>query len=226
MRWTHGLIWIIQIKLSQCREGIKMKVIGITGSSGAGKSTVCNILRELYNLKVIDADIVARELSKKGSEYVREIAAEFGGEILDKDGELKRSKLAEIIYADSYKRQKLNNCTFKYIKKEIEEQIQQAKSQNIPIILIDAPLLFECELNYLCDMVIGIISERELQIKRIVARDNISYKQAESRINAQASNQFYIERCDEIIENNNDILFIKKCVEEIMKKHYITETLQ
>ena len=80
-----------------------MNIIGITGSSGAGKSTVCDILQEEYQVKVINADKIAKELSKRGTSYLDEIIEKFGQDIVDENGELKRKKLAEIIYNNSDK---------------------------------------------------------------------------------------------------------------------------
>lgn len=186
-------------------------VIGMTGSSGAGKSTICDILKRKYNVKVIDADEIARKLSKKGTNYINDIVSKFGNEIIDEEGELKRKKLAEIIYTNAQKRQELNECTFKYIKEEIKREIKDEKETYI----IDAPLLYECGLDEICDKVIGVISKRELQLDRIVARDNIDYESAEKRLQAQESNEFYIQRCDKIIENNDDLGYIEKHVDEI-----------
>lgn len=194
-------------------------VIGITGSSGAGKSTICEILENEYKVKIINADKIAKKLSKKGSNYIIDIISKFGADIVDEEGELKRKKLAEIIYSDPEKREALNECTFKYIKKEIENQIKKAESG--VAVIIDAPLLFECELDKICDKVIGIISKKELQIERIVARDNIDYDQAEKRLNAQKDNEFYINKCDEIIENNNDLEWIGEEIRKVAKEYKI-----
>lgn len=188
-------------------------VIGITGSSGAGKSTICEILEINYNVKVLNADKIARRLSKKGTNYTNDIVEKFGNNILDEDGELKRGRLAEIIYNDAEKRKELNNCTFKYIREEIEKEIKDDDT----IYIIDAPLLFECELDKICDKTIGVISKKELQLDRIVARDNIDYESAEKRLQAQEENEFYIQRCDRIIENNNDFAHIAQEVEELAK---------
>lgn len=189
-------------------------VIGITGSSGAGKSTICEMLEIRYDVKVLNADKIARRLSKKGTNYTNDIVAAFGEEILDEDGELKRRKLAEIIYNDEKKRQELNNCTFKYIRGEIEKEIKHGDATTY---VIDAPLLFECGLDEICDKIIGVISKRELQLDRIVARDNIDYESAEKRLQAQEENEFYIQKCDRIIENNNDFAHIAQEVEELAK---------
>lgn len=201
-----------------------MNIIGITGSSGAGKSTICDILQKEYKVKVINADKIAKRLSKRGTSYIDEIAKKFGQDILDEDGELKRKKLAEIIYTNPKKRKELNNCTFKYIRAEIEKEIREEKNHNT--IIIDAPLLFECSLDNLCSYIVGVISKRDLQIERIVARDNVDYEHAEKRLSAQEDNRFYIEKCDEIIENNNDFIYIEQCVEKIAEKCNITKKLQ
>ncbi len=163
-------------------------------------------------------------MSIKGTNYIDEIQKEFGEDILDEDGNLRRKQLAEIIYSDEQKREKLNNCTFKYIRKEIEKQIENLKNQNITVI-IDAPLLFECKLDELCTTVIGVISNKKLQIERIIARDNIEYEHAEKRLGAQQENTFYIDRCDEIIANDNDLKEIQRYAQQIAKKYNITERL-
>ena len=192
-------------------------IIGITGSSGAGKSTICENLKKNYKVKIINADKIAKKLSKKGTSYIIDIIKKFGKDIVNEEGELKRKKLAEIIYSDPKKREELNSCTFKYIKKEIEKEIKKINEDTIAV--IDAPLLFESELNKICDKVIGVISRKELQIERIVARDNIDYEQAEKRLAAQKTNEFYIKNCDDIIENNNNLVNIEKIIQDIMKKY-------
>lgn len=202
-----------------------MNIIGITGSSGAGKSTVCDILQEEYQVKVINADKIAKELSKRGTSYLDEIIEKFGQDIVDENGELKRKKLAEIIYNNSEKRKLLNLCTFKYIKKEIKSKINRTKKENVTII-IDAPLLFECGLDEFCNFIVGVISQKDIQIERIVARDNVDYESAEKRIDAQEKNNFFKEKCDFIIENNNDIVNTKKMVSIIANKCNITKRLQ
>lgn len=187
-------------------------ILGITGSSGAGKSTVCEILEEKYNMKIINADKIARELSKKGTRYIADIIEKFGKNIVDENGDLKRKKLAEIIYSDPVKREELNSCTFKYIKEEIEKQIRQTEENKD--IAIDAPLLFESGLDKICDKVIGVVSKKELQLDRIVARDNVDYDHANMRLDAQQDDEFYRKNCDMIIENNYDIENIERQIKE------------
>lgn len=178
-------------------------ILGITGSSGAGKSTVCEILERKYSSQTINADKIAKQLSKQGTSYLQEIVQNFGDDILLEDGELNRRKLANIIYSNPEKRDELNNITFKYIKDEIKEQI--AKSDN-NIIAIDAPLLLEANLQEICDKTIAVISEdRDLQIKRIIKRDNTDKEHAIARLNAQHPNEFYIQNCDNTLINDETL---------------------
>ena len=103
-------------------------IIGITGSSGSGKSTVCEILQKKYGVLVINADKIARQLSKKGTYYLADIIEQFGTDILLENGELNRKKLAEIIYTNPEKRELLNRCTFKHIREEIELEIRKVET--------------------------------------------------------------------------------------------------
>lgn len=186
-------------------------ILGITGSSGAGKSTVCEILEKKYGSQTINADKIAKQLSEKGTKYLQEIIQNFGNRILLENGELNRKKLANIIYSNSNKRDELNNITFKYIKDKIKKQI--AKSDN-NIIAIDAPLLLEANLQELCDKTVAVISEdRDLQIQRIVKRDNIDKEHAIARLNAQHPNEFYMQSCDNTLINNETL---EKQIEKLL----------
>ena len=188
-----------------------MKVIGITGSSGAGKSTVCEMIQSLYDVCIINADQVAKDLSQKGSSYVEGIAHIFGKSILTSDGELNRKKLADFIYHDDQKRKMLNGYTFNHITKQIKKMMAETDKE---IVVIDAPLLFEAELDKICDASIAIISQKDLQIERICKRDGITEEVAEKRISIQEDNDFFKARCDYVIENNDKIEDVKAQIEE------------
>ena len=185
-------------------------IIGITGSSGAGKSTVCEILKKEYNAQIIDADKISKQLSKKGTIYLEEIVEKFGKEILLENGELDRKKLAEIIYSSDEKREILNNCTLKYIKEKIKQEVKKLKN-NKKIIAIDAPLLFEAKLDEICEFVIAVISDNlEVQIERITKRDGITEEQAMARLKAQKPNDFYTQKSSYAIVNNGKIEELEK----------------
>ena len=200
-----------------------MKIIGITGSSGSGKSTVCEILNEKYNVKIIDADKIAKELLTSGTEYYNDVISKFGREITDDVGEIDRKKLADLIYNDDKKREMLNNSTFHYVVKKIK---LRAKEINSVDIIIDAPLLFESKLDDICNFTIGVIAKESVQIERIIKRDSISKEQACKRLKAQQTNDFYMSKCTEIIENNNEYIETEKQKEKIAKKYNITKKLQ
>lgn len=176
------------------------KVIGITGNSGSGKTTATKILKRLCDAEVIDADKVVRELSVPGTKYLDAIKEKFGESVFLEDGTLNRKALAEKIYNSKEDLEVLNGLTFKYVVEEIKFRIEEAKNE---IIVLDAPLLFESGLDEDCTAVIGLTAPFELKVERIVKRDGISEETAYSRINIQAKDEFYLNKADVVIENNN-----------------------
>ena len=190
-----------------------MKIIGVTGSSGAGKTKVCEYLANQYKCEIIDADKVAKQLSKKGSIYVNKIIDHFGEDIVYKNGALNRKKLANIIYHDNEKREKLNQCTFEYIVQEIKEKISHVTDKLM--IVIDAPLLYESGLDSICDTVIAVLGNKQEQIERICVRDGISEEEAESRIAIQNDNEFFKENADIIIDNTGTKEQLKEQIQKL-----------
>lgn len=180
-------------------KGVYMKIIGITGSSGSGKTTVSKILSEELNAKIINADEVVKQLQQKGTKYYQEIVETFGQEILQEDSSLNRKKLAEIIFQDELKKEKLDNLTYKYVVEEIKAQVKNAKEKHV---IIDAPLLIESKLNKICDKVIAVVSSKKEQIERICKRDNIEESTARKRLESQKDNEFYKKNANYIVENN------------------------
>ena len=191
-------------------------VIGITGNSGTGKSTAALILAKLIDAKVIDADKIVREEQTKGKLYYKKIIRCFGSGILQANEEIDRKKLANIIYEDKEKREKINKITKQYIVPII---IKKAKNTDKENVILDVPLLFESNLNEICDVTIGIIAEQELKAERLKLRDG--NKNIEKRLDIQPKNDFYIKKADYIIENNNNNLQknMEKVWEKICMKH-------
>lgn len=192
-----------------------MKIIGVTGSSGAGKTTICTILEKKYLAHIIDADKVAKRLTKKGSMYLNSIVDYFGIGILDSTGELKRKELATIIYEDEEKRSALNNLTFTYVVNEIKENIN--KLQDKELIVIDAPLLYESNLDKICDLVIGVVAKEEDKIDRICLRDDISEEMAKKRLSIQLNDDYIKNRADYIIVNNGNIEELEEEIKKIIE---------
>ena len=137
-----------------------MTVVGITGTSGSGKSTVARIIQQNYNAQIIDADKIAKELTQKDTEYLRKIVKTFGEEILE-NGKLNRKKLADIIFLDKKQKEKIDKLTQKYVVDEIKKQVKESKNK---LVLLDVPLLFETKLNEICDITIGVIADKKQKI--------------------------------------------------------------
>lgn len=190
-----------------------MKVIGLTGNSGVGKSTVCEILKNKYNVEIIDADQVAKQLTQDTSAYLEEIIEKFGKEILKENGKLNRKQLAEIIYQDNQKREELNKITFVHVVEEMKQQIH--KMQDKSVIVIDAPLLFESDLDKLCNITIGMIARDSIKLERICKRDKIDKQTAQRRIAIQLKDQYLLEHANYIIENDSTIEQLEEKIEEL-----------
>ena len=192
-----------------------MKIIGITGNSGSGKSTISKMVQDKCNGIVIDADKIARNMACADSNYLKEIANVFGTDIIS-NNKLDRKKMADIIFNDKIQKEKMDKITFKYVVNEIKLRINLAKEQ-YDCIILDVPLLFESKLNEICDYTIGVIAKEEDKICRICKRDNINREKAIQRINSQPSDEFYINNCDYII-NNSNIEDIRVKVNEMLIK--------
>lgn len=195
-----------------------MKIIGITGSSGSGKTTICNKISQYINAEILDADKIAKALSSKDSDYLLEIVRIFGKEVLFENGELNRKVLANIIYNDFKAKKELDKITFKFVCRKIEEEIKLLRQvAQIEYILIDAPLLLEAELDKICDYIISVIANKDLKISRICLRDDVTEEIANQRLNIQKSDDYYISRADFVIENNNGNNIEEK-IKEICKQ--------
>lgn len=181
------------------------KVIGLTGQTGSGKSTVDHIFAE-RDFEVIDADLVSRQVVQRGSECLCRLSEHFGGYILTAAGELNRPALASIVFRNKDQLAQLNKIIYPYILKEIYLRIDKAALQGKQYILLDAPTLYESEANDLCDFVIAIVADPVIRLKRIVERDHLTEAAAKERIAAQHSDDFYRQRADIVIENNGDLL--------------------
>lgn len=200
-----------------------MKIIGITGNSGSGKSYVSEFIKKYYleqNIKaeIIDADQVAKSMQNSESEYMKAIIREFGEDILE-EGKLNRKKLAKIVFSNNQEKEKLDRITQKYVVANIKEQIKSYREQGMVIIVIDVPLLFESGLNQECTITVGVIAQKEKKLERICKRDNITIEEAELRLNSQPNDEYYRNNCDYIIENNtieNEIT--QKAICNIIKK--------
>ena len=178
-----------------------MKIIGLTGGSGAGKSTVAQTLHAL-GAGWVDADAVYHRLCRGNREMLAALCRAFG-DVLDEDGALDRNRLAPIVFSDAAQLTLLNQITIPYIREASKQAFSDCAERGCPFTLYDAPTLFQSGADDLCsDGVIGVIAPRETRILRIMERDGLSYARAAARIDAQPDDTFYRQRCRWLIEND------------------------
>ena len=161
---------------------------------------------------MIDADKVVKEMTVPGTEYMSEIKKNIGEEFFEENGNLNKKKLAEKIYSDETALKNLNSLTFKYVVNEMKKRVAEEKG---PLIVIDAPLLIEAELDQLCNLIIAVIADKNIKIQRICKRDGLDEKTAESRLKIQNKDEFYIKASDFVIYNNGE-----KNLEQEIEKIY------
>jgi len=189
-------------------------IFGLTGGSGCGKTTVGEEFKKL-GADIVDCDIIARNITKKGSKCLFELAEAFGGDIIDEAGNLKRKALGDIVFSDKNKLQMLNDITHKYICDDCLKMIEQSKRS---IIGIDGAVIIGSAVEKLCKSMVSVVSGNEIRQKRIMLRDEITEKQASERINSQKSNTFYIENSDFVIYNNSTREEVEASVREVWEK--------
>ena len=181
-------------------------ILGITGGTGCGKTTLLNHIREAGGL-ILDCDEIYHELLRSDRKMLSPIEARFPGTV--EDGALNRKKLGAIVFADPRALLDLNAITHSAVKKEVLRQLESKPK----LAAIDAIGLFEGGLAELCHVTVAIVAPEEDRIKRLMARDGISEEYARSRIAAQHSEDWFREHCDHVLENNGEIdAFATKCV--------------
>lgn len=174
-----------------------MRLIGLCGRSGSGKSAFCKLALEL-GFKIIDCDEVYRELVSKRTPCLNEIEENFGAESVINDS-LNRKAVSQIVFTNREKLELLNAITHKHITKRIFEILSEYDDSET--VILDAPTLFESGLHNSCESVIGIIAPDKQCISRIIARDGITEAQAALRLVNQHINDFIIENSDYIVYN-------------------------
>lgn len=190
-----------------------MKTIALTGGIGSGKSSALHEFQKL-GAEIIDSDKISHMLMMRGGAAYNEVVAEFGREILGRDGEIDRKKLAKIVFSDEKKLKRLNKITHTLIYKEIKRRIFESTAD---VVCIEIPLLFSSENPLDFDMKVAVVADRETRISRVISRDRTTREQAEARMNKQLSNDEMRRLADCVIENNGDIKALVRRVREIYK---------
>jgi len=182
-----------------------MVLIGVTGGSGVGKSTVVS----MFGWPTISADNVYHRLLETDEQMRSEIYEAFGT--------LSRDELAAIVFKDSKKRELLNSITHPYIIRAIFDELEKYALDGADAVVLDAPLLIESGLHKKCNKIIAVVASKHHRIARLLVRDSITQKQAESRIRSGPKDDFYISEADLVIRNNGDLEDLKEKCERLLQ---------
>lgn len=197
-----------------------MLVLGLTGNIGCGKSSLSNILIE-KGIDVIDADLISREIMYD-KDLLNIVFETFGNEIKNNDGTLNRSKLGVIVFNDNKKLIQLNSITHPAIKSKIKNKIKSILNNNKNIVVIDAALLIEGDFLDLVNKLIVITCDEDIQLDRVMKRDNLIMSDAFKRINSQMKQSEKVKYADYIIDNSLDLDNLKKEAKKMLD--YIEES--
>ena len=181
-------------------------ILGITGGTGCGKTTLLKVIAEKGGL-ILDCDAIYHQLLATDTSLLNTIEYRFPGTV--ENGQLQRKKLGAIVFSDEKALLDLNRITHSAIKTEVLRQLES----NLKLAAIDAIALFEGGLGELCDITVAVTAPAEVRVQRLMKRDSISEDYARSRIAAQHDEAWFRERCDWILENNGtEMQFREKCL--------------
>ncbi len=179
----------------------KAIIVGLTGQTGAGKSTVAAML-ERFGYSIVDADKVARLVTGKGSPVMKLLTDAFGEDIVDEDGSLRRDLLAARAFSSPENTRKLNDITHPEICRLIMKKVEGRFFMGYEGVIVDAPQLFESGLASKCTLVLSVTAREDIRLRRIMERDGVSEAEARLRMQAQLPESFFREHSDIILENN------------------------
>lgn len=197
-------------------------IIGLSGGIASGKTTVANLFNEHFNIDIVDADIVAREVVAVGSDGLKQITDRFGETILLEDGALNRSKLRELIFSDPTEKQWLNDLLHPMIRNKIDSDLSKVTS---PYGLLVAPLLVENQMQSMADRVLIVDVPTEVQIERTMSRDNVSREQVASILKSQASREQRLAVADDVIKNHTKNQELLPQITDLHQKYLAISTV-
>lgn len=191
-------------------------IIGLTGSIASGKSTVAKML-EGYDLPIVDADLVARQVVEPGTKTLAKIAEAFGQDVIKKDGTMDREKVGAIIFHEPAKRKILNDLIHPAIRVEMIRQREEYIKQGAEHVIMDIPLLFESKLQHFVDKILVVSVKEEVQLERLMKRNLLSKEEAKARIASQLPIPVKEQGADAVIYNNGDLKTTAQQLEAILK---------
>ncbi|MCI9509477.1 MAG: dephospho-CoA kinase [Angelakisella sp.] len=195
-----------------------MRVIGITGPTGAGKSVVCKRLGDWERITVIDCDQVARDVVRRGQRCLLDLAVEFSSAIIDKDGELNRRRLAGIVFRDRKKLRRMEGIMYPYILDRIGMETAAREAAGDRAVFLDAPTLYQSGADSLCEKVAAVLAPEGDRLVRIMERDALSEEEARARMMSQPGDEFFEKRADYIIRNTGETSALRLQILELMNK--------
>ena len=196
-----------------------MKIIGLCGGSGSGKSEVCSFVISL-GIPVIDADAVYHEITSKEGQCLEQLRLEFGDEIIS-CGALDRKALSKIVFESGEPKKifaRLNSITHPYVLSSIEDSLRKYECEGKEFCFVDIPLLFESGFDERCDYTVAVLADTEIRISRIVERDKITEENAKARIESQIDNETLRPLTDYQLINNSDKEKLRRSVSELLEK--------
>lgn len=194
-----------------------MKVIGLTGGIGSGKSLVAKILKENYNAYILLTDEIAKEQMRPGGASYLEIVAHFGTGILSEDGNIDRNKLAGIIFEDKEKRLKLNEITHPKVLAAVEAKISSLKEKDeYPYLVVETALMIEAGYDYICDEVWYVYAPEEERRLRLKKERSYSDDKIDLIFSNQSRDNAFRTKFPKVIENIGDIEMLKEKVEKLI----------
>lgn len=195
----------------------KFKLIGLTGQSGSGKSTVSAIFAEKEGFAVINADMLVSKIYSDASPCLKTISAVFGEDVIKSDGTPDRKLLAQRAFATKENTNLLSRIVHPFVTAEFLNEIKRLDN-SIQVLIYDAPQLFESCFDVVCDMIVSVVADKQIRLERICKRDNITQEQAEQRMRVQFDEGFFREKSDYIIENNTDKEFLSEQIEQLVER--------
>lgn len=196
-----------------------MKVIGLTGGIGSGKSLVAKILNEKYEAFLLNSDAIAKAQMEPGGESYQEVIDYIGRDIVAEDGTIDRAKLAKIIFDSKEKRLKINEITHPKVLTRVEKEIQTIREQGtIPYLVVETALMIEAGYDYICDEVWYVYAPEEERRKRLKAERNYSDEKIASIFENQSSEEAFRVKFSRVIENTGDVSFLEQQVDKLIKE--------
>lgn len=194
-----------------------MKVIGLTGGIGSGKSLVANILRDKYKAYILDTDSIAKAQMEPGGASYEEVVSYIGDSILEQDGRINRPKLASIIFADKDKRIRINEITHPIVLEHVKAEIQAVREQGKhPYLLVETALMIEAGYDYICDEVWYVYAPEKDRRERLKRDRNYTDEKIDSIIQNQSKDEAFRRTFSKVIENIGDIKYLENQVDALL----------